>query len=563
MSATGTAAPKTGLLPYEAVVRILESIGVDTVFGGSGEADAVLLIALKNTPGIKTVTVRNEQAASFMACGYAMFSDRLGVCFSTAGPGEFNLLSGLAVALSDSLPLLALSGFVGAAGVGKGALNEASGLHRTPDSRAIFAATTKRTFTVAAPEQTCDVLEQAINVAFEGRPGPVHVHVPADVADRRLDNYRDIRVRVQAVEPDPNSVAAAADLLASALAGGERIIALLGYGVIRSHAEKQVLDLLEAHGIPFVTTMDAKGVLPENHPLAEGVFGTSGDASANAAFRDASVVLAIGNSFAQNATFGFAANLYAGKRLIHVNIDAGEIGKVYPADCGIVSDARLAAQALAAGLRDRKAPAQPKRDAARDRFFFEALQGGTGGIHPGLLVQKLSTLLPERAIVLGDAGAHMLWLSAYLQLNAGQFYQNPGSFGPMASSVNAAIGIKAANRDRVVVCGCGDGGYLMGGFELVTAVHNDLPVVWIVFNNGEFGIVKYFQRILHHETAFTEVPSPDLVAYAQACGALGYRVTTVEEFERAFTEAVRSNRPALIDAVIDPAIDPPYRRTLS
>jgi acetolactate synthase I/II/III large subunit len=562
MSVIGAALPKTSLLPYEAAVRILERIGVDTVFGGSGEADAVLLIALKGTPAIKTVTVRNEQAASFMACGYAMFSDRLGVCFSTAGPGEFNLLSGLAVALSDSLPVLALSGFVGSAGIGKGALNEASGLHRTPNSPAIFAATTKGNFLVRDPDQTCEVLEDAINLALEGRPGPVHVHIPADIADRPMSNYRDIQLHVQPVSPDPDKTAAAAQLLAAAIESGERVLALLGYGVIRSHAEAAVLDLLESVGIPFVTTMDAKGVLPENHPLAEGVFGTSGDASANAAFQESTVVLAVGNSFAQNATFGFSPALVRGKRLIHVNIDPHEINKVYTADCAIVSDARLAIEALTAALRELRLPPMPPRSPGRNRYYLETIQPTAGGIHPGLLVQVLSNVLPERAIVLGDAGAHMLWLSAYLQLNGGQVYQNPGSFGPMASGVNAAIGVKAANPDRVVVCGCGDGGYLMGGFELITAVHNNLPVIWIVFNNGEFGIVKYFQRILHHDTAFTEVPSPDLVTYAHACGALGYRIRKLEDFAPAFAEAVASKRAALLDVVIDPGIDPPYRRSL-
>ena len=354
------------MLPYEAAVRIFERIGVDTVFGGSGEADAVLLIALKGRPQIKTVTVRNEQAASFMACGYAMFSDRLGVCFSTAGPGEFNLLSGLAIALSDSLPVLALSGFVGAAAVGKGALNESSGLHRTPDSRAMFAATTKGTFTISEPEQTCDVLEEAINLAFEGRPGPVHVHIPADVADRPLSNYRDIRLDIKPVPPDPADIAAAAQLLAAALGNGDTVLALLGYGVIRSHAEAVVRELLETFGIPFVTTMDSKGVLAENHPLAEGVFGTSGDASANVAFQNSGVVLAVGNSFAQNATFGFSPALFEGKRLIHINIDPPEIGKVYAADCAIVSDARLAVEALAAALREiRPAPAEGETHGAR------------------------------------------------------------------------------------------------------------------------------------------------------------------------------------------------------
>ena len=176
--------------------------------------------------------------------------------------------------------------------------------------------------------------------------------------------------------------------------------------------------------------MDAKGVLPENHPLAEGVFGTSGDGSANAAFRESSVVLAVGNSFAQNATFGFSADLFNGKRLIHVNIDPHEIGKVYRADCAIVSDARLGVEALSAAMRELRPPALAPRSLVRDRYHLETIQPTSGGIHPGLLVQALSDVLPERAIILGDAGAHMLWLSAYLQLSSGQVYQIPAVSDP-------------------------------------------------------------------------------------------------------------------------------------
>jgi len=166
---------------YEAVVKILEGLGVDAVFGGPGENDASLLLALKHSTKIKSVIVRNEQAASFMACGYTMYTTRLGVCFATAGPGAFNLFSGLAVALSDSHPVLAISGYSSLDWAGKGALNETSGLHRTPDSRAMFAATTKRSYLLTDPSQICDMMEEAVNLAFAGRPGPVHIHVPENL----------------------------------------------------------------------------------------------------------------------------------------------------------------------------------------------------------------------------------------------------------------------------------------------------------------------------------------------------------------------------------------------
>src|SRR5713101_5649332 len=194
---------------YEAIVKGLEGLGVEAAFGGAGENAASLLLALKHSTKIKPVIVRHEQAASFMACGYAMFSNRLGICFATAGPGAFNLFSGLAVAMSDSYPILAISGFASLEWKGKGALNETSGLSRTPDSQAMFNLTTKRSYLLDDPAKTCDVLEQAVNLAFEGRPGPVHIHVPENLTHKEVQvtNYRDLRLTVAPVLPDPARVA--------------------------------------------------------------------------------------------------------------------------------------------------------------------------------------------------------------------------------------------------------------------------------------------------------------------------------------------------------------------
>ena len=204
---------------YEAIVKALESVGVDAAFGGAGENAAGAMIALKHSTKIRPVIVRHEQAASFMACGYAIYSKRLGVCFATAGPGGFNLFSGLAVAMSDSYPVLAITGFSRVVWKGKGALNETSGVSRTPNSQAMFAATTKRSFFLDDISKTCDVVEEAVNLAFEGRPGPVHIHVPEDLTleGQSVDNYRDIKLVVKPVLPDPAQIAAAAGAIAQAL----------------------------------------------------------------------------------------------------------------------------------------------------------------------------------------------------------------------------------------------------------------------------------------------------------------------------------------------------------
>lgn len=543
----------------QAIVAILDSVGVDHVFGGSGQVNGNMLLALeKRKERIKTVVIRNEQAASFMACGYAMFSDRLGVCFATGGPGAFNLFSGLAVAYSDSLPVLAITGYTSSSDRGKGALNESSGIHRTPDSQAMFSATTKMSFLIEHPDETCEILEEAIGLAFSGRPGPVHIHVPKDVTVAEVGNFRSIRPRVEPVLPDPRELDAMASSLARFLEEGKPLCLLVGYGAVRSHAEAAILAFAEEFQVPFMTTMDAKGSLPEDHALSLGVFGTSGDPGALDYFNSAAAVLALGNSFAQNASFGFRQDLYAGKTLFHVNIDPDEIDKVYKADYRLVSDLRPAILGLderLSRLSPRAHPARPKRD----KYADLPIAAAGDRMHPAALVRALSRNLPPRAIVLGDAGSHMLWLNCYLELTRGQLYQNPGSFGPMASHVNGALGVKCAHPDRTVVCGCGDGGYLMAGFELLTAVQYDIPVVWVIFNNGEFNIIKRLLISNFGAHAHMTFSNPDYVLYARACGADGYRVTNPDEFEAAFRAALAAGRPTLIDAVVDSEVYPPFR----
>jgi acetolactate synthase-1/2/3 large subunit len=536
---------------YEALVKGLESVGVDTAFGGNGENIASLALALDNSRRIRPIMTRHEQAASFMACGYAMYTDRLGVCFATVGPGAFNLFSGLAVAMSDSYPVLAITGFISLDWRGRGAVNDTSGLNRTPDSQAMFAATTKKSYLLTDIADTCDVLEEAVNIAFEGRPGPVHIHVPQNLTHRgvTVDNYRDVVVDVAPVQPGPNEVEAIADVLADALQDGRRVLVLAGFGTIRSHAEAAMLRFVERFQIPLATTLDAKGVIAETHPLAVGVFSESGHASAWKAFREADVVLAVGNSFNQHATFGLREDLFDGKTLIQVNIAASEIGKTYIPEHPLVSDARLAIDAITNVLEKKIGRVEPAHVVSKDYEERHILRL-PGEIHPGQLAQTIGRMLPERGIVLADAGAHLAWLGYYMDLEEGQNFRKTGTFGPMTGHVNGAIGLKLAHPDRTVVVGCGDGCYSMAGFELMTAVENNVPVIWVIFNDGEYKLVKLYQLATFGKWGLVDFQNPDFAAYARLCGADGYRVETIEEFEDAFRKALDSGRPTVIDAKI-------------
>jgi acetolactate synthase-1/2/3 large subunit len=544
---------------YEAIVKGLEGIGVDTIFGGAGQADAALMLALQHSAKITPIITRNEQAASFMACGYTMFSNRLGVCFATAGPGAFNLISGLSVALTDSYPVLAITGSSWLKWRGKAALNETSGLMRTPNAGPIFSAITKKSYELTRIEDTCDVLEEAVNIALEGRPGPVHIAVPQDLAEPQVsvDNYHDIRLTVSLMQPDPAVVSQVAEFLADALQNGRQVLLLAGYGAIRSQAGSALRELAERYQIPVVTTMDGKGIIPEDHGLAVGVLAESGHVSACKAFHKADIVLAIGNSFAEHATFEFKPDLFHNKRLIQINIDPNEIGKVYQSDYSIVADAKLAITALTEALSPL-VDAVPTRRYETQNYETERILHLDRKLHPGDLVLTLSKMLPDNAVALGDAGTHSAWLNQYLELSRSQNFRKPGTFGPMAEGVNAALGVKCAAPERTVVVGCGDGCYLMSGFELMTAVQYGIPVIWIIFNDSEFKLIKLEQLQKYHQAALVEFNNPDYVAYAKACGAEGYRVETIEEFETAFQSALQSGKPCLIDAAISRLAVPRY-----
>jgi acetolactate synthase-1/2/3 large subunit len=536
---------------YEAIVKGLEGVGVRAAFGGAGENAASLMLALKHSEQIRPIMTRHEQAASFMACGYAMYTGELGFCFATAGPGAFNLFSGLAVAMSDSYPVLAVSGYASLEWRGKGSLNETSGLNRTPDSHAMFKATTKGSFLLTDIAKTCDVLEEAVNLAFEGRPGPVHIHVPENLTHHgvSVDNYRDIRLDVKPMPPDPARAEAIAVALADALRQDKPIVALVGFGAIRSGAGPEVKRFIERFQIPLLTTLDGKGIVAENHPLSIGVFSDSGHSSAWKAFREAKVVVAIGNAFNQHATFNYRDDLFSDKLLIHINISEMEIDKVYKADHALIADAKPAVAAITEALDRKVGPVAPRRVDGRD-YEARRIPHLTGAIHPGQLAQTIGKMLPPDAVLLADAGAHLAWLGYYVELEEGQNFRKAGEFGPMAGHVNGAIGLKLAQPHRTVVVGCGDGCYSLSGFELMTAVENDIPVIWVIFDDNEYKLIKIFQFATYGETGLVEFENPDFAAYARACGADGYRVESLDEFKEAFAAAIAAHRPTVIDARI-------------
>jgi acetolactate synthase-1/2/3 large subunit len=544
---------------HEAIVATLKHVGVDVMFGGAGENAAGMLIAVDKAEGVRGIIPKHEQNAAFMACGYAMFSGKLGVCFSTAGPGAFNLLSGLCVALTDSYPLIAITGYSTIEYDGRGQANETSGIKRTPNSKMIWDAVVKKdpatgepaNYLVTRVEDVVPVMHKAIEIALTGRPGPVHVAIEESITypQNKVENYSPPDFDRRPVAPDPAEIDSAAALLAEAIEGGKQVVLWSGYGAIRAGAGAEVRTFMERYQVPLVTTMDGKGIVAEDHPLAIGLFCDSGHKAAWDVFLDAEIVIALGNAFSQHGTFDFRADLFENRKLVTINVDPDDIDRFYKSDRRVVGDARLAMAALLEALGSRVGTVTPKSFKAPD-YDRHKIVDLTPKIHPGRMMQAISRMLPERGIVIADAGAHMAWSAYWLELRQGQNFRKPGSFGPMALGTNGAMGVKCAHPDRTVIATVGDGCYLMAGLELTTAVEYDIPVIWVIFNDGEYKLIKLYQLATFHESALISFDNPDYVALARACGADGYAADTQSEFEEALAAALKSGRPTLIDARI-------------
>jgi acetolactate synthase-1/2/3 large subunit len=347
-----------------------------------------------------------------------------------------------------------------------------------------------------------------------------------------------------------------AAFLIDAIKDGKKVVLLAGFGAVRAGANREVRDFIERYQIPLITTLDGKGIVDESHPLAIGVFADSGHKSAWDLFLDADVVIGLGNSFAQHATFDFRDDLFEGRKLVHIDIDIDQIDKVYKADRAIIGDARLAISGLADAMASLGRI--PEKSFRPPDFDEQRVIKVSPKLHPGQLAQTISKLLPERGVVLADAGAHLAWLGYYLELKDGQNFRKPGTYGPMGIGVNGALGVKYGGMDRTVVAAVGDGCYLMSGFELMTAVQYDIPVIWVIFNDGEFKLIKLYQLSSFLKSGLVEFDNPDYVAYARACGADGYSVDRLDEFEDAFRAALASGRPTIIDARITRLALPNY-----
>jgi acetolactate synthase I/II/III large subunit len=519
--------------------RVLLEQGVDLLFGYPGGAIMPFYHALPEYPGLRHVLVRHEQAAAHAADGYARVTGRAGVCVATSGPGATNLVTGLATAHMDSTPVVAITGQVPRAMIGRDAFQET-------DIIGITQPITKHSVLVEDIEDLADAMRDALAIAVEGRPGPVLVDIPKDVQQAKTE-WRDSAVagrRGNRAPMDGFSLSEAVRLIGEA----ERPLIMAGHGIILSGAYEELRTLAERTGIPVITTLLGISGFSESHPLHLGMPGMHGEVHVNRAIQQADLILGVGLRFDDRVT-GNLAGFARGAKVIHVELDPSEIGKNVATDIGLVGDAREILRALLAEVAPRDCEAWRAEIAAFMRPRHESFRGD---LSPETILGAIDEAAGGRCTIVSDVGQHQMWVAKLYPYRRPNTHITSGGLGTMGFAVPAAMGAALARPDEPVWAISGDGGFQMNMQEIATMVQEGIPVKMAVFNNGYLGMVRQWQQFFHgRRYSATPIWSPDYVRLAEAYGIFGRRVERGDQVDDAVREAIAHPGPALVEFLIE------------
>jgi acetolactate synthase-1/2/3 large subunit len=523
------------------VWRALEHAGADVAFGYPGGACLPLYDALPDHPRVHHVLVRHEQGAAHMADGYARATGRVGVCVATSGPGATNLVTGLACAYMDSVPVVAITGQVSTPLMGRDAFQET-------DVLGMVGPITKHSYLVERVEDIEPTIQRAFEVARAGRPGPVLVDIPKDIQLRTAAaRPRSTGPRTAPSGADANELDRAAALLAAA----QRPVIIAGHGVRLGRAHGELRALAERLDAPVVTTLLGIGAIAEDHRLAGGMLGMHGSANANRMVNDADVILGVGLRFDDRVTGKISA--FAPKaKIIHADLDPTQLGKNVPTAVGIVADAGAVLFALAARLDRTSRPEWSGRlAAARARPRLAAYEDRVE-LPPRLVIRALRETASEDAYFVADVGQHQMWAAQHLRLTQPDRFLTSGGLGAMGYALPAAIGAQMGRPTSEVWAIAGDGGAQMTIQELGTAVQEQAPVKLAILNNGYLGMVRQWQQLFHDgRISQTPISSPDYVKLADAYGVLGVCVERRTDLGPALSRAKAHRGPVVLDIRIE------------
>jgi len=538
------------MLGSDAILRALEHEGVDVAFGIPGGAILPTYDAIARGTSVRHVLARHEQGAGHMAEGYARASGKVGVAIATSGPGATNLVTAIADAKMDSIPLVAITGQVKTRVIGTDAFQEV-------DITGITMPVVKHSWLVQDVEELPSVMKSAFHVARTGRQGPVLVDVAKDVQEAELDFAYPDDVDLPGWKPPrtvhPRQIRAAAEAIAAA----ERPILYVGGGVLNADACAELRALVDAGQLPAVVTLMGKGGLPDSHPLNFGAPGMHGSKFANWALNKADLVIAVGSRFDDRVT-GKVSAFAPGAKVVHFDIDAAEVGKIRRADVPVVGPLKAALTQLTAELRaSDHTPWLRQLDEWRQRFPFRYARAD-GVLKPQTAVEAVRDAaagLDTDVVWTTGVGQHQMWAMQYLVCDTPRSFITSGGLGTMGYGVPAAIGAKAAPPDATVVCIDGDGCFQMTCQELATAALERLPIVTVVINNGWLGMVRQWQEMFYNgrfaQTHLTHAV-PDYAQLAEAYGCAGFTVEAEDELEDALAGAFSCGRSAVVDVRCDP-----------
>jgi acetolactate synthase-1/2/3 large subunit len=542
----------------QAVVRTLELLGVTDVFGLPGGAILPVYDPLLDTDKIRHILVRHEQGAGHAAEGYAAASGRVGVAIATSGPGATNLVTAIADAYMDSVPLLAITGQVFSTLMGTDAFQEA-------DIVGITMPITKHSFLVKRAADIPEAIASAFHIASTGRPGPVLVDITKDAQQETAPFVWPVKLDLPGYRPiakvHGKQVQAAAQLLAAA----QRPVLYVGGGVIRARASEELQALADLTGAPAVTTLMARGALPDSHPSNLGMPGMHGTVPAVLALQESDLLISIGARFDDRVT-GKASLFAPDAKVVHIDIDPAEIGKIRTAEVPIVGDAKEVLADLAAAFRDL-GPQQAPPYAAwwqrlhdlQQEFPLGYAPTDDGLLSPQHVITRIGEISGPEAVYASGVGQHQMWSAQFIKYERPNSWLNSGGAGTMGYAVPAAMGAKVSQPDRVVWAIDGDGCFQMTNQELATCVINEIPIKVAIINNSSLGMVRQWQTLFydgrysntHLNTGHGSVRVPDFVKLAEAYGALGIRVEREDEVDAAIELALATNdRPVVIDFVV-------------
>ncbi len=542
----------------QSLVLALEAVGVDTVFGIPGGAILPAYDPLLDSVKVRHILVRHEQGAGHAAEGYASATGRVGVCMATSGPGATNLVTPIADAHMDSVPIVAITGQVSSGAIGTDAFQEA-------DIRGITMPITKHNYLVTSADEIPRVIAEAFHIASTGRPGPVLVDISKDALQARttfswppkfeLPGYRPV------ARPHSKQIREAARLIAEA----KRPVLYVGGGVIRSGASEELLKLAELAQIPVVTTLMARGAVPDSHPLHLGMPGMHGSVAAVTALQKSDLLITLGARFDDRVT-GQLASFAPDAKVIHADIDPAEISKNRVADVPIVGDCKEVVTELTEVVRaDREAGRSGDYDAWRrqTRAWKRTYPVGytppeDGSLAPQYVIERIGALTGPEAVYVAGVGQHQMWAAQFVDYERPNSWLNSGGLGTMGYAVPAAMGAKRGEPDRTVWAIDGDGCFQMTNQELATCVINNIPIKVAIINNSSLGMVRQWQSLFYdkrysntdlHTSVGRRVP--DFVKLAEAYGCVGLRCERPEEVDDTIRKALEVNDvPVVVDFVV-------------